>query len=79
MRISPALHSNLKRLRFGVNTVAIAVTLLATVITICLNDETRSTASALLAIGFFVCFALLWDFVRQDLQERDTGDAPDIT
>lgn len=79
MRISPAFHSALKRLRFGVNTVAIAVTLLSTVITICLNGETKSVASALLAVGFFSCFALLWGFVRQDLRERDTYDASNIT
>ena len=79
MRTSLAFHSALKRLRFGVNTVAIAVTLLCTVITICLNDETKSAASAFLAIGFFGCFALLWGFVRQDLRERDTHDASDIT
>lgn len=79
MRMSPAFHCTLKRLRFGANTVAIAVTLLSTVVTICLNDETKSPASAFLAVGFLACFALLWQFVRQDLQERDTGDAPDIT
>jgi uncharacterized membrane protein len=79
MRTSPAFHSALKRLRFGVNTVAIAVTLLSTVITICLNDETKSVASALLAVGFFGCFASLWGFVRQDLRERDIHDASDIT
>jgi phosphate/sulfate permease len=78
MRMSPAFHCTLKRLRFGANTVAIAVTLLSTVVTICLNDETKSPASALLAVGFFACFALLWGFVRQDLQERDTRDASDI-
>jgi hypothetical protein len=72
MSASPAFLSTLKRFRFGVNTFAIAVTLLATIITICLNDETRSPASALLAIGFFACFASLWNFVREDLQERDT-------
>jgi hypothetical protein len=79
MRTSSAFHSALKRLCFGVNTIAIAVTLLSTVITICLNDETKSVASALLAVGFFGCFALLWGFVRQDLRERDTHDASDIT
>lgn len=79
MHTAPAFQSGLKRLRFGVNTIAIAVTLLATVVTICLNDETKSVASALLAVGFFGCFASLWGFVRHDLRERETHDASDIT
>jgi hypothetical protein len=78
MHISPAFHSTLRRLRFGVNTVAISATLLSTIVTICLNHETRSLASAILAACFFACFAFLWGFVREDIQERETLTDTDL-
>ena len=72
MQTSPAFPAILKRIRFGLNTLAISVSLLGTIVTACLNNETRTQASALVALGFFACFVFLWSFVREDIEERET-------